>query len=190
MMKRVVFLSIAFLALACKDYTPKPKGYNRIDFKDSSYKIYHDEHFSFNYSDLAYIDFVSTNNNAADNKNWFNIIYPDYNLRIYCTFLPINKISLKKMLDDSYYMAHAHVLMADGINQTLYSNPEKKVSGIVYDIEGSVATPIQFFLTDSISNFFRASFYYDVPVKYDSVAPVTNFIRNDIMELIESFEWK
>lgn len=108
---------------------------------------------------------------------------------VYCTYLPISRLTLPKVLDDSYRLAFSHSVKADGIIQQTYSNADSRVSGTVYSIEGNVATPIQFFLTDSVSHFFRGSFYYADKVNSDSVAPITEFVMKDIQEMIDTFSW-
>jgi len=180
-----IFLTIVFTA--CSEYTPKPVGYMRIEREDFSFREFATPYFSFHYSSQAHIDTV-----VSENKNdiWFNIIYPGYNARIYCSYSPITKATLKQALEDSYHLAYSHTIKAGDIKQKLYTDNENNISGTVYDIDGMVATPVQFFLTDSTSNFFRGSFYYDNQINPDSVSPVSEYIKNDITTLIESFRWK
>lgn len=185
----IIILALSFFGLGCsqKETAPLPTGYNRIERITSAYNYINSDHFRFLYSDIALID--STKNEKESDK-WFTIIYPQYGARIYCTYTPINKSGLKKILEDNHRLVYSHTLMADGIHQTLYSNPSQKTYGILYDIAGDVATPVQFFLTDSVSNFFRASLYYDSKVKEDSITPITDYIKDDILKMIETFEWR
>ena len=60
---------------------------------------------------------------------------------------------------------------------------------MLYDYEGVTATSTQFYLTDSINHFFRASLYFDTEIN-DSLLPINNFIKADVKHLIESFRWK
>jgi len=60
----------------------------------------------------------------------------------------------------------------------------------MFEIEGDVATPIQFFLSDSTNHFFRASLYFENKVQVDSMAPVYEFVRQDIDTLLSTFYWK
>jgi gliding motility-associated lipoprotein GldD len=180
------FFVILVMLSACSEYTPKPVGYNRIDLVDSPEIEYRNSHFSFHYPASARIDTIVN----SDTAFWFNIVYPNERARIYCSYFPITRRTLNKSLEDSRRLAYGHVLMADGIMQTFYDNPVNQVSGSIYDIAGNVASPVQFFLTDSVSKFFRASLYYDVQTNADSVAPVTAFIRNDMTALMESFKWE
>ena len=50
---------------------------------------------------------------------------------------------------------------------------------MLYDYEGVTATSTQFYLTDSVENFFRGSLYFNTEIN-DSIIPINNFIKNDI----------
>jgi len=49
---------------------------------------------------------------------------------------------------------------------------------------------VQFVLTDSVDYFFRGALYFDTRPNKDSIAPVLDFIYQDIVTLMESFEYK
>ena len=66
---------------------------------------------------------------------------------------------------------------------------EKNKGGILFKIEGNVATETQFFLTDSSKNFIRGSLYFNNKVNPDSMAIIQKFIDQDIENLISTFEW-
>ena len=57
-------------------------------------------------------------------------------------------------------------------------------------LDGESASPLQFMLTDSVSRFFRGALYYDCVPNADSLAPVTRYLKQDVVELIQSFNWK
>ena len=60
---------------------------------------------------------------------------------------------------------------------------------MVYDYQGTTATALQFYLTDSANHIFRGALYFDTEVN-DSILSVSNFLQEDIKFLIESFQWK
>lgn len=187
MVKTSYYLFLFLFFFSCgNDYTPKPIGYVRMEKKESKPIKYEDNNLSFLYSDIATIENVQ-----ADTKDekWINISYPYYDVTIYCTYMPVSKNSLPKTLDDSYQLAYSHAAKASGIKQTQYIDTIHNISAVIYDIKGSVAAPVQFFATDSISSFFRGSLYYNHTVNIDSIAPVTEFLREDIITLIESIRW-
>ena len=183
-------LFVVFLC-SCKEkenkQEPKSVAYPFIERAGNKLVEYENKELSFSISDAAIVK-------PVDNKDktgvWFDIVYPQYKATIYCSYLPITKATFYDAVEDSYKLAFSHASIADGIKQTAYVNKERQTSGIVYEIDGGVAVPIQFFVTDSVSNFFRGSLYYDTLVNPDSVAPVTAYLLEDIVTMIESLEWK
>ena len=86
-------------------------------------------------------------------------------------------------------LVYKHSVKADAINETVYSKPGESY-GVLYDIKGNAASPTQFFITDSTKNFIRGALYFNMPPQPDSLEPVINFIRQDIVEIMESVQWK
>lgn len=180
----LLFIFLSFFS--CKEYTPKPSGYPRIEKSRDSTLTYLNKIFSFRYPSSAQIEDVVADKAA---EKWINIHYPQYKATVYCSYITIKRENLDKALDDNYRIVYSHVAQANGINQTRFEKQANNTSGIIYDIAGNVASPIQFFLTDSTNHFFRGSLYYDDKVNADSVAPVTSFLREDIIRIMESMEW-
>lgn len=188
MIKNKLIIVILFALLAsCKgdSSTPKPKAYGKINVPVYGYKEQLFDRFAFDCSELTTTQAVQGNGKGY----WFDIVYHHFNATIYCTYLPITAQQLPQVLEDSYRLAYSHSSMAKAIEQQMFSNPEAKVSGIIYRIEGEVASPVHFFATDSVANFLRGSFYYSQQMKADSVAPITEFITKDIEQLMESLRW-
>lgn len=179
-------LSLFFLA-GCNDYTPRPSGFARIERKHPHYLTFDTPYFSLEYPSDAKIEQLKINDEAG---LWFNIIYPQYNATLYCTYLPTTKATLSKALDDSYQLAYSHISMADEITQIQYVDSLRNKEGILYDIKGFVAVPLQFYITDKASHFLRGSFYFDHSVNVDSVSPVVGYIKGDIQHIMESLNWK
>lgn len=193
-MKIIISLSILiclFFQTGCNNHpiVPKPVGYNRIDIPSYQYSEYKFKQFSITHSDLAKVQILDAQ--RSDSEIWFDILYPSYNAVLHCTYLPLQKENLSKILEDNHRLVYSHVSMADGIRQTQYVNAENNVSGILFNIEGDVATPLQFYVTDSVSHFLRGSLYYESVVKIDadSVAPITEMISKDIQYMMETLLW-
>ena len=70
------------------------------------------------------------------------------------------------------------------------ANESANVYGSLFLLDGESASPIQFLLTDSVSNFFRGALYFDCKPNADSLAPAIQYIREYIIELIQTFSWK
>ncbi len=180
-----LLLGCVLVLFGCRENggMPKPMGYNRIDRPVYGYRECELADFVFEYADIAKVSEVKV---SGDSGNWFNIVYPDYDAVIYCTFLSIDRESFGKVLEDSYHLAYSHSVMADAIEQHVYSDSVRGVGGVLYELGGNVATPVQFFITDSTTHFLRGSLYYSKDFDLDSVATITDFIRDDVVHLFKS----
>lgn len=192
MKNRILICGILFALVAmgsCNERsTPKPKAFSRIDRLDSGQQEYSNIKFSFLYSKEAEIEFVPSDKNS---ELWININYPRYNTTIHCTYIPLNRPkTLEGLLNDSYHLAYTHSSKANSITAEDVRNKVMDSSGLIYSIDGAVATPIQFYMTDSVRNFLRGSLYYNQIVDPDSVTSVTGFMRADILALMKSLEWE
>ena len=94
------------------------------------------------------------------------------------------------LINDAHTFVGKHVVKADAITQTRYEDSSSSVYGILFDIKGNTASSVQFFVTDSILHFLRGALYFNTEPNKDSLAPVIDFIREDIVHLIESMHWK
>ena len=97
---------------------------------------------------------------------------------------------LDEVVEDAHHLAFKHEVRADAINTKEFHYDEKNVHGLLFDIKGDAASVLQFCVTDSTTNFVRGALYFNVPPNKDSLAPVITFIREDIIEMISSFEWQ
>jgi len=183
-----VLLGITLLLVSCKHkYTPRPHGYFRIDLPEKKYVPYEGPcPFTFEYPDYAV---VKKDKEPGAGPCWLNIYFPKFHGEIHFTYKKINN-DLGQMLEDTYSLAYKHTVKADAIREHAFSEKTKHVYGILYDIKGNAASNIQFFLTDSTKNFVRGALYFKLVPREDSLAPVIQFVRKDIIHLIESFSWK
>lgn len=175
------------LGMACTDYSPKPSGYFRIETGQHIYQTYAENPvFSFEYSGKASIVRLNEEKNGV----WFNIFYPEFQANIHCSYLPINAATFALTAEDSRELVYRHTVKADDIISQYLENSDKKVYGILYEIKGNVASPLQFTLTDSIRHFFRGAVYFNAIPNQDSIAPVLNFIKEDVIRLMDSFAFR
>ena len=172
---------------------PKPKAYPRVHYPERKYEMYDPASCPFKFEKPVYAivqkDTAFFGNRPAE-PCWLNIVFPDFNGTINLTYKEINKtMTLDKLLDDAHKLSFKHDKKANYIDESLIVN-KHGVSGIFYNVGGDAATNIQFFLTDSTHNFIRGSLYFYNEPNSDSMAPVLNFIRQDIDTILSSFEWK
>ncbi len=184
----MILLLLMLLALACqRSYTPKPRGFLRIDFPAKEYVLF-DSVCPYTFEYPSYGKIVPDTDYMTE-PCWINIDFPDFDGIIHISYKEVNQ-NLNDFIEDSRALTYKHTIKADAIKETVYSNPELEVHGILYDIKGNAASSIQFYLTDSNAHFLRASLYFNVQPDKDSLAPVISFFREDIIHLVESFAWK
>jgi gliding motility-associated lipoprotein GldD len=175
-------------AISCSQYTPKPRGYFRIEPPAPVYAAFAPDSlpYIFNVSSLATVEIPP----AGSPGGGINLSYPALEAKIYCSYLPVSPSTLGLIMDESYALISRQAKNARSITEQVYENPEGRVYASLYELDGSSASPVQFTLTDSVGNFFRGILMYDRIPNADSLAPVTQYLKADIMELIQSFSWK
>jgi gliding motility-associated lipoprotein GldD len=182
-----IIILFTFITGCKKNYTPKPRGYFRIEFPEKRY-VKFDTTYPYLFEYPAYAKIVEDKSPNAE-PYWINIVYPEFKGKVHISYKSLNN-NIDQVTEDSRSFAYKHTVKADAINERSFYNPEKKVYGIFFQIKGDAASSVQFYVTDSISNFLRGSLYFDVVPNKDSLAPVTDFISQDILQLMESLEWK
>ena len=167
---------------------PKPKGYFRIDLPEKQYvKVDTLGRYAFEVPDYAAITYDPF---APQEKNWINVEVPQFKASIHLTHKDV-KGNLGEYLEDVHTMITKHLQKANGMNDSLIINPEHKVYGMLIEMDGKgVATPLQFYLTDSTATFVRGALYFNFVPNNDSMQPVIDYLRQDIDRMINTFEWK
>jgi gliding motility-associated lipoprotein GldD len=186
MYKYVVVIFVLFAASCEPDYTPKPRGFQRIEFPEHSYIPFHSDcGFSFDIPSYAHI--VPDLFPGAE-KCWFNLNYGTFNATLHISYKPVNEPKeLIKMTEDSRTLVYKHTVKADEIYETVISN--KYLHGMLYELSGNTATNFQFYVADSSRNYLRGALYFNVKTNNDSIAPVLDFLKYDIIKMIESLRW-
>lgn len=182
------FLVLAVMLWSCDSASvPKPRGYFRLDFPVKEYKTF-DSIYPFTFKYPVYGK-VNPENNRGQDGDWLNVDFPCYKARIHLSYKNVSG-NLNLMTEDAHSLAYKHTVKADAIDEQVFSNPQKKVYGILYNIKGNSASSVQFFLTDSSKHYIRGALYFRCEPNKDSLAPAIDFFEKDVLMLIESFEWK
>jgi gliding motility-associated lipoprotein GldD len=183
----VVLLLVVHLLGCQRSYTPKPRGFIRVDFPERQYVLFDSAcPYTFEYPSHGRI--VPDTDYLAE-PCWINIEFPQFDGMIHISYKEVRR-NLNDFIEDSRTLTYKHTIKADAIRETVYTDPAKEVYGILYDIKGDAASSIQFYLTDSNAHFLRGSLYFNVQPDKDSLAPVISYFREDIVHLVESFAWK
>jgi gliding motility-associated lipoprotein GldD len=191
MKSKIIFFGVIgwFMLYSCQQpYAPKPRGYFRIDLPEKKYQEF-DTTFPFTFD---YPVYASVNHDplAPEEKYWINIEYLPFKATLHFSHKQIDG-NLVDYMEDAYKMVTKHIPKADAIYDSVIVDRKRNVYGLVYELEGSgAASPYQFFLTDSASNFVRGALYFNTAPNNDSLAPVIAFLKEDIEVMIRSFGWK
>ena len=168
---------------------PKPMGYFRIDLPNHQYQRI-DTTLPFTYEQSMYAN--TTIEPQKDHSLWVNVVYPDLRASFRFTCFNVdNADSLRKLMVVEDKMVKFHYQKADDVQYSVIHDPRAHLYGQTYEIYGKeVATPFQFWLTDSVNRFVRATLYFDYTPNNDSLQPVIQYLKEDAMHLINTFAWK
>jgi len=178
---------IAFAFVACKSEPPppRPRAYPRIEFPDRSTVQYDtsDCPFTFRYPGYAAI---SEKKEAC----WFDLYMSGFEARLHCSYVPVTKEKeFTDLVRDAFLIAGKINERANYMTESRVQNAHG-VGGLILDWTGPAASPIHFYLSDTTTHFFKAALYFDSKVQPDSLAPIVEFIKQDIDSLIATFEWR
>lgn len=179
----------ALLFSCSKDYLPKPLGFNRLELPDPAYQPLPDSlPYFFEYSTHARL---LPDTSSIREEAWIEIYYPFIKANIHITYKDIknNPKLLKEFLNDAYTLTAKHQVKAYAINEAISKTPDGKTA-VIAELEGEVPSQFQVTITDSARNFLRAALYFNTRVANDSLAPAIEYMKKDMMHLINTLEWK
>ena len=182
-----VFIGLGFIS--CNDdYTPKPRGFQRIDLpKEKTYSEYSSE-CGFRMQIPSYVT-VEPDQHPNAEKCWYNVNYPSLGATLHLSYKSFStKAELFKLSEDARTLVYKHTIKADEIYETEIGNAY--IHGMLYELSGNTATNFQFFIMDSTHHFMRGALYFNSQTDNDSIAPVLAYLKTDIAAMLESLRWK
>jgi len=185
----LAFLFVCLFAGCESSYLPKPYGYNKIILPPNAYQSLGDSlPYRFEINTLA---IVSTDTGQLTEKYWLDIAYPVFDASIQVTYKPLSNSQkeLAEYLNDAFTLTSKHQVRAYSIEESIIQTPRGK-TGVIAELSGEVPTPFQFFSTDSSSHFLRAALYFNTATKNDSLAPVIDYLKQDMIHMLNTLEWK
>jgi gliding motility-associated lipoprotein GldD len=165
---------------------PKPAGYFRIDFQKKSYQSL-PAGFPYVFEIPVYA-FAVPDKSATAEPGWINIEFPAHKAELHLSYKIING-NLSVFTEESRDLAYEHTLKASSIEEKIFMHRAEKVSGTIYYINGNAASPMQFYLTDSARHFLRGALYIRATPNIDSLKPVIDYLKTDIIRMIETLRW-
>jgi hypothetical protein len=203
---------IAILLAGCNSaFTPRPRGYYKIDLPIRQYRQFNEPGYPYTFEYPVYAQVVRDTSffeEKPENPWWINIDFPQFNGRIYVSYNQIGGRAVYKvkgpdgayrdsvginnfntLLNTSYKLTYKHTLKASSIDDSLMLTPAG-VSGVFFKVGGNAATANQFCLTDTVRHFLRGALYFDATPNEDSLRPVNDFLLQDMLHLINTFRWR
>ncbi len=188
-MKILTLVTLIVLIVGCNgtNPVPKPPTYLRLELPEPVYIAYTDScSYTFNLSKLY------TATNAPDQTE--GTCHKRIDLG------PLNGMAYIRYWDMieplSYYVNSAndeidkHKQKADNIVSETIIRPKDRVFGSFFELQGDVATPFQFYLTDSTSRFLYCEVLFNSTPNYDSLRPTLDYLKRDLTEFMNTLKWK
>ncbi|WP_026998356.1 gliding motility lipoprotein GldD [Eisenibacter elegans] len=185
-----VVVLLLFSQCGSPSYVPKPKAYNRIDLPVAAYQALASDTLPYQFEYSAYAHIRPDSSHIAE-PTWIHIVYPNFQADIQITYKNIaqNPQYLQEYIDDAHKLTSKHQVKAYSIDETIIRTPLGKTAA-VYEIEGDVPSQFQFYMTDSTNHFLRGAVYFRTSTKNDSLAPIIEFLKKDVLQLINTVTWR
>ena len=171
----------------------KPRGYFKINFPEKQYQKFDQPGFPYSFEYPVYGIIVKDSlffDEVAENPYWINIDFPQFEGRIHISYKQIGKHRFDSLVNDAFTMSYKqHTYKASAIQSQPFQSPHN-VSGVYFTLKGNAATGNQFFATDSVKHFIRGALYFSATPNEDSLRPVNNFLKEDMLHLINTLRWK
>ncbi|RYU83783.1 gliding motility lipoprotein GldD [Hymenobacter persicinus] len=185
-------LGLAFFTPGCSapgDFTPKPKGYNRIDLPPHAYQQLAPGHpYTFQYSRYAK---VRRDSSYMAQPHWINVIYPQLHANVQITYMDVKhdpKV-FNKLMEDARKLTAKHQIKATAIDESVIKTPNG-MRVAIFELSGEVPSQFQFYTTDSTKHFFRGALYFPTATANDSLAPVIDYVKKDIVQMLNTLKYQ
>ena len=191
--QRLAWLGALALGLtactATPDFTPKPKGYNRIVLPPHRYRALLGGHpYTFAYSQFAV---VKRDSSYMAQPHWLNIYYPQLHANVQITYMDVarDRRLYNKMMEDARKLTGKHQVKATAIDERVLKMPNG-MRASVFELQGEVPSQFQFYTTDSTKHFLRGALYFQTATANDSLAPVIEYVKTDMVRMLNTLKYK
>ncbi|MEH0158088.1 gliding motility lipoprotein GldD [Limibacter armeniacum] len=196
--KRVLQCMLLLLVVAScskkeEGYVPKPRGFQRIVLPEHVYQAFPDTGEFVNYPyrfELSKFSTIVPDTSFMTEPYWFELYYPNFKASIDISYKPVpNYDSLIGYTNTAGKLTFKHNVKATAIEESRTTTPNGDVA-VMFELEGEVPSQFQFFVTDSSQHFFRAALYFPTATANDSLAPVIDYMKQDMIHMINTLKWK
>ena len=186
---KILFLFSLFLFhFSCDEtnYLPREKGFLRLEFEKPTYDTFSSEASKLNFIfNSAYSSFEI----VSDEK--IVLKYKDIKIDLVLSDVELENLSsFEESIRNFYVFLEPHRKKSNQISIKEFTSVDNKRFAKVFEMRGPVASPLQFYVTDSINHFLFGSMNVMVKSNYDSIYPSIMYVKNDIFSIIESVNWE
>ncbi len=197
MLKKILPFFVLLLLWGCGNddtaFVPKPHAYPKVNYPKREKQHFAEAGCPYEFDYPAYAKMIRNTEfmgKPVPNDCWYDMYFSDFDAKIHLTYYPIpNQEYYDKLLTDVYRMANEHTQKANFIDE-IPVKKEGQFIGKLFDISGPAATPLEFYLTDEDKHFIRGSLYLNTQIDPDSLAPIYQFLKDDAVQIINTFVWK
>ncbi|MCB0763086.1 MAG: hypothetical protein R2815_04425 [Flavobacteriales bacterium] len=180
-------LLFAVLCGGCDgDPVPKPRGYFRLDLPPQEFVLWENGR-GLNAEVPAYARVLERD--AKSDARWYDLRFAGQRATVHLTWSPVGQ-QLDALIEDAHAFKNTHGALATKITHERVLRDSARVFGTIFEVEGDVASPLVFYLTDSTDNFLYGALYFDARPNADSLAPVTERLRADMRHMAATLAWK
>ncbi|MBL1279218.1 MAG: hypothetical protein COA33_003060 [Fluviicola sp.] len=187
---KISILLIVFLTfLSCKENItiPKPPTYLRLELPEHQYIDYSDDcPYILPVSKMFEVKKVTRGEELTCHKD---IDLGPLNGIINFTYIDMEE-PLSTYVNYVNDKIDEHKVKATAINDYKVIRPEDDFYCTFFALEGNVASPFQFYMTDSVDKFAYGVVYFNSTPNYDSIRPSLDYLKLDLDYFIENFQWK
>ena len=185
---RIVVLLFVFSSCGDNEmYIPKPPTYLKLELPNHIYEKYsNDCPYEFDVSKMFTVKDVLNGGEKSCHKE---IELGELNGIINFSYIDMVE-PLSRYVNYSNDKVDEHKIKAVEIIDTRIIREKDSVFGTFFELKGDVATPFQFYLTDSTSRFVSGVVYFNSVPNYDSLRPSIEYLKVDLMKMINTFNWK
>lgn len=187
MNRRGLLFATPLLLLACTgDPVPRPKGWLRLDLPEQAYRAWAaDCPFRAEIPDYA----RAVPRPKPDSSCWIDLLFPGQRAEVHLTYVPVHG-DLGRLVRDAHDLKATHEPKATRIANEHVVRDSARVFGTLFDLEGDVASPMIFYLTDSTDHFLYGALYFNARPNADSLAPVIERLRKDMRHFVGTLAWE
>lgn len=173
------------LLVSCSEPNPvpKPPTYLELNLPERSYEAYTDS-CNYSFEKPSYFNVQPVKGSRCNR----DIVFDQLNGTLHLSVIDMDT-SLATYINYAIDKVGEHKIKATAIMDTSIIRQEDRVFGTFFELQGNVASPFQFYVTDSTDRFLSGVVYFNSRPNYDSILPTLNFVKQDLLKFMNTVDW-